>query len=336
VALGPLVDARFMPDWGSGSATVQDAFIDVKFSPWTVLRVGKFKAPVGLERLRSATDLAFVERALPTNLVPNRDLGVQLGGELGGGVVAYQLALLDGANDGGSLDQDLNDSKELALRVWASPLKQRAASRLRGLGFGLVVTEGSSRGSVSAPGLSAYRTAGQLAFFSYRTGRTLDDTVVLDNQRRRAGLQAEYELGRMALQAEWIRSRVDVSLGTQRARLTHSAAQLTAQIALTRDRAVAKGFDPRKPWNPAARQFGGLELVLRAGRLRLDDETFPIYADPTRSASSARELGVGINWYPIRQLKLSLDGVETRFGRADGGPEREQERVLLSRIQVAF
>ena len=40
------------------------------------LTAGKFKVPVGLERLESATDIRFIERGFPTSLVPNRDLGV--------------------------------------------------------------------------------------------------------------------------------------------------------------------------------------------------------------------------------------------------------------------
>ena len=44
-------------------------------------RFGKFKPPVGLERLVSDSDMLFVERALPTDLVPNRDVGVQVYGE---------------------------------------------------------------------------------------------------------------------------------------------------------------------------------------------------------------------------------------------------------------
>jgi phosphate-selective porin OprO/OprP len=35
------------------------------------LRLGKFKPPIGLERLQSATDVRFIERGLPTSLVPN-------------------------------------------------------------------------------------------------------------------------------------------------------------------------------------------------------------------------------------------------------------------------
>ncbi len=76
------VDFKIMPDFGGGTTVLYDAYIEARFSKAARLRAGKFKPPVGLERLQSATDLLFVERAFPTGLVPSRDIGLQLGGEL--------------------------------------------------------------------------------------------------------------------------------------------------------------------------------------------------------------------------------------------------------------
>ena len=92
------------------------------------------RRPCGLERLQSATAINFVERAFPTALVPNRDLGIQLHGELAGGVVAYAAGIFDGAPDGGSVDTDLNDGKDLAGRVFLSPFK-KGSSALKDLGL---------------------------------------------------------------------------------------------------------------------------------------------------------------------------------------------------------
>ena len=97
-----IFDFRIMPDFGGGQTVLQDAYIEGKLSPRFRVRAGKFKAPVGLERLRSGTDILFVERALPTNLVPNRDLGLQIGGDLGGGVASYAVGVFNGVPDGGS------------------------------------------------------------------------------------------------------------------------------------------------------------------------------------------------------------------------------------------
>src|SRR4029077_15086752 len=88
-----IFDFRIMPDFGGGTTVLQDAYLDGRFSPVFKVRAGKFKPPVGLERLQSATDILFVERAFPTNLVPNRDLGVQLFGDFAGGAVSYAVGV---------------------------------------------------------------------------------------------------------------------------------------------------------------------------------------------------------------------------------------------------
>src|SRR6185437_8578186 len=67
--IADIYDFKLMPDFGGGKAIVQDAFVAARFKPWLVLTVGKFKPAVGLERLQSAADNRFIERALPTDLV---------------------------------------------------------------------------------------------------------------------------------------------------------------------------------------------------------------------------------------------------------------------------
>ncbi|MGH8243605.1 MAG: porin, partial [Steroidobacteraceae bacterium] len=115
-----IYDFKFMPDFGQGRTVIQDAYVTARFNPAAQLTVGKFKSPVGLERLQSANDLKWVQRGYPTSLVPNRDIGLQLGGELADGRLSYQAAFLNGSNDGSSSDAfsdtDVNDDKEWALR----------------------------------------------------------------------------------------------------------------------------------------------------------------------------------------------------------------------------
>ncbi len=57
-------DFRIMTDFGNGQSTVQDAYADFTYFPQTKFRFGKFKPPVGLERLVSGSEMLFVERAL--------------------------------------------------------------------------------------------------------------------------------------------------------------------------------------------------------------------------------------------------------------------------------
>src|SRR5204862_8365892 len=62
-------DYRLMLDFGSGvtssasnDAYVQDAYVNARLWPEFQIQAGKFKEPVGLERLQSGSNLLFVER----------------------------------------------------------------------------------------------------------------------------------------------------------------------------------------------------------------------------------------------------------------------------------
>jgi len=53
-------DFRIMPDFGSGTTSLQDAYIDMKLYKAPIkVRAGKFKAPFGLSRLQSDPDTLF-------------------------------------------------------------------------------------------------------------------------------------------------------------------------------------------------------------------------------------------------------------------------------------
>lgn len=114
-------DYRIMLDFpsnvGIGAANnglLQDAYLTGRFYPWLNVTVGKIKEPVGLERLQSGANLLFAERAYPTQLLPNRDLGIQLGGTLFDTKLEYAVGVFNGVAHGGSGDADAaDDDKDL-------------------------------------------------------------------------------------------------------------------------------------------------------------------------------------------------------------------------------
>ena len=63
------------------------------------LKFGKFKSPVGLELLQSDSWTFFNERSIVTNLVPNRDLGVQAAGDVFGNTLNYTVRVFNGVPD---------------------------------------------------------------------------------------------------------------------------------------------------------------------------------------------------------------------------------------------
>jgi phosphate-selective porin OprO/OprP len=237
-----IFDFRFTPDFGNGKTVIQDAYVDARFLLWLQLKGGKFKTPFGIERLQSASNIRFVERALPNNLVPNRDLGVELQGDLGEGILSYSFAWLNGVNDGRSSedfgDVDNNVDKDFAARIFAHPFQNTGLVPLQGLGVGFAVSYVDASGNATSTNLPDYRTSGQQRFFAYRTSTTnLTTNTIADGKRLRLSPQGYYYYGPFGLLAEYVRVSQDVTRvngAVIRAdELDHEAWQVAVSYVLT-------------------------------------------------------------------------------------------------------
>jgi phosphate-selective porin OprO/OprP len=326
-AVGRYFEFKIMPDFGGGTTVLQEAWMDVKASPKLRIRVGKDKSPVGLERLQSATALTFVERAFPTLIVPNRDVGVQLRGEFGGGFLAAQAGVFDGAPDGGIVDRDVDNSKDLVGRIFLSPFA-KGKTALRGLGLGIAGTTGHESGP-----LPSYRSTGQISLITLRDGITFDGT------RQRYSPQMSFYRGPFGLLAEYARSESWVKKPDGvRARLVGSAWQATAMLALTRDEPSFAGMRPRRPFDPPHGQWGALEVAARVQGLELGREAFDAgLVDPATSVRRVFGWGVGLSWTLTRNMRQMVDFDRATFeGGAASGKDREPENVVFIRTQVSF
>jgi len=323
--LGRIFDFAIMPDFGGGVTVLQDAYLDARYSEEARLRVGKFKEPFALERLQSATALLFVERAFPSSLAPIRDVGVQFHGELGGGVAAYAVGVFDGALDGGSVDTDTNDGKDVAGRLFLQPFKKSRVKGAEGIGIGIAGSTGKQEGA-----LPSFRSPGQLTFFSYASGVTAGGT------RTRFAPQASYANGPFRLIGEYVRSSQDVKKGNGKIQVKNDAWQAAATFVLTGETPSSGGVSPNRPFEKG-KGWGSFELAARYSELDVDDAVFARgLADPVRSASKARAFAFGVNWYLTKNVKYVANYERTTFdgGRASG--DRKAENILLFRAQVAF
>jgi phosphate-selective porin OprO and OprP len=325
-------DFYINPDFGGGTAVLQDAYIDTRFTTKVRFRAGKIKTPFGLERLQSGQSLLFVERALPSNLAPNRDVGLQVHGELAGGAIGYQAAVLNGAPDGGSADTDTSDSKDIVGRVFLTPWKTKYTSPRRGLGFGLAGTTGQATGA-----LRAYSTASQVPFFTYAT------TVTASGDRTRFSPQAYFYGGPVGILAEYVQAkhdvqRIETGQPAVTRELTNSAWSVTGSFVLTGEEASYANVRPKNFFTPAGGKWGALQLVARYNTLKVDDDTFVAgFADPARSAREATAWGAGLNWIWNTNLKYVLDYEQTSFkGGAASGADRADEKSVQTRLQLSF
>ena len=331
-SLGKLVAFRLTPEFAGDSASIVDAYVDLRFNPTYTLRVGKFTSPVGLERLQSSAALSEIERALPSELAPNRDIGVQLQGEFANSEVSYAIGVFNGAVDGRDAATTNPDNDfEYAGRLFFEPFKNDA-NALSGLGFGIGGSIGDKHGSGNNF-LPRYRTPGQLQFFGYLS------TVLADGQQTRFSPEGYYYRGGFGLLAEYIVSKQAVRVGAVREDISNKAWQTTASYVLTGEDTGYRGvLKPSRPFAPGKNGgWGAFELVGRYSVLEVDEAAFPLFANPSTSANQANSWTLGVNWYLNSNLKLVVNYLHTSFeGGAAAGADRESEKALFSRLQVAF
>ncbi|HEY4368015.1 MAG TPA: porin [Steroidobacteraceae bacterium] len=357
--LNGIYDFRFTPDFAGGKTIILDAFLAARLRPWVTITVGKFKVPVGLERYVSANDLRFIERGFPTSLVPNRDLGVQLGGDFAGGAINYSIGYFNGVSDGTSSDANVptpdadNDGKgDLAARVFLQPFLNSDNFALRGLGFGIAGTYVNSTGNPTSTLLPTYKTPGQQNFFSFRSFAAASGATpavngtFADGKRVRVSPQAYYYLANFGVLGEYVQLSQDVSrltptAGTRSAALDNSAWQVQLAWFVTGEDETFKGFTPNTVFSLDNHTWGAWELVARYHELAVDDDAFTgganSFANPATAASKASAWGVGVNWYLNQNYKWSLNYDVTRFdGGAAGGADRADEKALFTRFAVGF
>ena len=318
----------FNPDAAAGSFVVQVAYVDTVFSPAFRLRAGKSKTSFGLERLHSASNLLFFSRALPTALVPNRDVGFQFLGDLSNGVFSYMAGVMNGVADGGSADVDTNDGKDVAGRLIVRPFRMRQQSPLRGLGLAI---SGSSGRQAGAAALPTFRTASlEQPYFSYSGASA-------DGRRTRYSPQAFYYLGAFGGFAEYVHTRLPIRKGSVREQISHDAWQIAGSYVLTGETATdaAGGLRPRTDFDVGNGHFGALQVAARYHSLSVDERALTLGLAAEGSSRRADAWTLGLNWYLTGHLRYTFNFERTDF---DDGADaaRPAENAVVFRTQVNF
>ena len=310
---------RFTPEFAGGSASVVDAYTEANLDPAFNVRAGKFKSAVGLERLQGGGDIKFLERSYVTNaILPNRDLGVSVYGDVAANKVNYNLGLVNGVSDAGNISTGTayDGRPEVTGRIFTTPFND-STSALSGLGFGIGATytkftgeqnlnwQDSNAADATRNGLASYVSEGQQTFFRYGAN------AIADGERFRISPQASYYFGPFGLIAEYARVQQDVSLteknegdssGTattnltnsnltplatladSKRRLNHDAWEVAVSWLLTGEDASFKGVKPKSGFDLNKGGLGAWELVARYSRIDLDKDTF-------KKANNAAEYG---------------------------------------------
>lgn len=350
-------DFLFVPDFGvstspqtaSPTPTIFDAYVNYRYSPELQFQAGKFKTPIGLEQLQSDVNTSFNERSLVTGLVPNRDLGFALHGDLWDGAVSYTAGIFNGVGDArNSNNTDFDNSREFDGRLFVLPFKGTKLSALQNFGIGVSGGYGtmSVTNTIGLPNTTGgtapgYATDGQQQFFAYT------NNVFATGTHWRLSPQAYYYYGPLSLMGEYAISdqqvRRTVGANVISADLQNTAWEITGGWVLTGEDATFAGVTPRRPFDPRNGAWGAWQLVARYAELNIDSSAFPVFSNPGTSASAAQAWSLGLNWYLNRNVRVDASYSHTTFtgggGTGTSAPSsvtQHPENVFFTRIQLGF
>jgi phosphate-selective porin OprO/OprP len=319
-------DFKVMPDFGNGTAVVQDAYLDIRFSPKFRVRSGKDKTPIGYELLQGDAYLLFPERSLASSLVPNRDIGVQVQGNLGGNRFFYAGGVFNGIPDGGSTttELDTNNGKDVAGRIVLQPFSSSAtpSRALNGLGFQIGGSTGHEVGA-----LPSFKTSVQQTYFSYAAAATANGV------HHRVSPAAFYYYKSLGLFGEYMRSTQEVGKAGVNTEVANSAWDVTGSFFVTGEAASYGIIRPKANFDPTTGQWGALQLLARYASLKVDDAAFTAGLTAAGASREAKALTLAANWYPNPYIKYYFSYEHTAF---DSISARPKENVILIRTQIGF
>jgi phosphate-selective porin OprO/OprP len=332
-------DFNFTPEFGGSTVQILDAYLNYHYDPAFQIQAGKFKSPVGLEQLQADVNTSFNERALPSYLLPYRDIGVELHGDLDGGVLSYAAGVFNGSPDynNTTVNSALSNGKAFVGRVFTQPFKNTDVLPLQGLGFGVggSYEHDDALASELTPG---YVTDGQEKFFSYT------NSAVAAGTHWRISPQGYYYYGPFGLLGEYAVSDQKVAGGTvtkgSPIALDNTAWQISGGWVLTGEDAGYNGVTPLHPFNLHNGEWGALQVVARYADLDVDHKAFTDgFANPNTSASEAQSWSVGLNWYLNRNFRINGSFSHTDFTGGKGSSATvtaRPEDVVFTRIQLGF
>jgi phosphate-selective porin OprO/OprP len=313
---------RLMPDFGNGQTVLFDAYFDVRFTRTFRLRFGKDKTPLGLEQLYADFSLLLPERTLVTNLVPNRDVGIQTQGEAFGGTVYYIAGVMNGIPDNSNGDIDTDSSKDVVGRLTLRPFARTKNAALRAFGAAVGATAGDEHGP-----LPSYRSTAQQTFFSYAT------TSTADGRRTRVSPSVFYYYRSFGAFAEYAHNTQEVRGPSTLADLTNTAWGVTGSYVLTGEPTGDRGVIPTRPFDPALHHWGAVQIVARHSRINLDPVAFTTGLASASSSRTASATGVAALLYANPYVKYVFSYERTVFDDDPHG-QRPPEHAVVFRLQL--
>ena len=330
--VGNIYEFAIVPEFAGGDATtsspvIQDAWISAKLSSALTLKAGKFTTPIVLE---PGSNRAFIESPFVNTLAPNRDLGVEAFGALGG-FVDYRLGVYNGQrNNTAGFVRDGDNDKTIAGRLTVSPFRG-GFGFFEPLAFGLGFSGGRDKGAVGTA-LQNPVTNAQQPLLNF-------GALTADGRHYRLSPSVGLYSGSYSFVGEYIWEKQNLRQGAALFAAAETAWRATVGYVLTGEDSTARGVAPREDFMPDAGGWGAFEVVARASGIDFDGDLFlatkgNLPNSPTNAnATGAIAYGIGLNWFLSRNLTVLFNYEYTSFA---GRTTRPEEQAVFTRAQINF
>lgn len=306
-------DLRFRLDGDVGGISTGFKNVWVAYSGIknTTIRGGNFIAPVLGENMKSSNNIKLMERSLASALVSDFLLG---------GAVRYRRENISitAGYFGNPLSTDdvrpTDDGESVAARVVWAPIRERRRT--------FFVAAGIEYRQLDTGAVSRTRTIPEFGLLNTR----LIDTGSLDGVDSFITYvgEAGFAIGPFMVQGQYINRANDApTLGDP----NFSGGSIQAAFVLTGERqrfGIASGtFGSVRPRS----KFGALEIAARVSTLDLNSGLV--------AGGEETNYTVGLNWYPIRNIRLMVNYVRAKTKPGANG-FRESPNTIMGRFQLAF
>lgn len=286
----------------------RDLFGEIKVADGLQIRGGRFKVPFSRDQLDGEASNDFVNRSLGGDyLAPGRDTGGMVHGRFFKRALTYNVGVFQHDGDNSRSNKIAGGDRTVAARVTVAPLGRIKFANLDETDFGVSYATTDVTDEPTLPnGLRGRTVVSQYTFFQ---------PVFVNGTRRRLGADVEWNRHQFGMRAEVMQvndQRIDQALrgGTLNDAVYH-AWYASGVWVLTGEKAE-KAIDPKHPLFRGG--FGALQVAARYERIWYDSKAT---GEPAFSNSRAevilpngdKVLTLGMNWYPIRLVKLQWNSV---------------------------
>jgi len=289
----------------------RDAYVDIRGTKAFNLEVGRFKLPFGREELTAETSLDFAHRSLAARVLsPGRDPGVMAHGRVFGRAVTYEAGYFTRDGDNARTSQTEGGKDAIVARVTIEPFGGSGDRLLAPLEIGVNAAESHLDNRL---GLRGRTVLGDGVFF---------DRLYVNGARRRAGLDARWERGPVALSGEYI-ALADERKGMGFAGNDLPEVRATAWYGagawvLTGERKHGRP-EPSREFLRGG--FGAVEVAARVERLAFGTALYAGAVSPGKLlANSDRATTIGINWYLNHYVKVAGDVIHESIDDSERSP----------------